>query len=167
MECQSCRCEVADDAPIYRIAVPPRHPAFWRRLPYGSIRYICADCVTGPTARAQSFDRRWHPGGRCRHCARPVFCDARRKIPRILTCGDQCHLAFYVARARQRHWLPKRACVACEVCCADLEFKRPDARYCSTACKQTAYRQRQPQATAADPASPADPRPPRTESPSW
>ena len=54
-------------------------------------------------------------------------------------CSDRCTNDAYLQRRRQRHELQLEK--VCHVCGKQFHAKRIDAKFCSSACKQAAYRQ--------------------------
>ena len=56
-------------------------------------------------------------------------------IVAALCCSNRCHQR---ARRKHRHRWPQR----CDVCNKQFTPRRPDAHYCSNACRQLAYRRR-------------------------
>jgi hypothetical protein len=67
--------------------------------------------------------------------------DMQRKLSKHIACSRECRLAVYVAleTARRRRRVKPQPCVLCG---ASFKPRRSDARYCSAACKQKAYRRR-------------------------
>jgi len=78
--------------------------------------------------------RRW--GDRVSTC---VFC-GRYVTGRKSYCSQRCINDAYMERRRQRHDATLQK--VCAVCGNTFTAKRTDARYCSHACKQSAYRKR-------------------------
>ena len=88
----------------------------------------------------------------CINCARPLYICIRKRWsrrlfsyvrPLIAACDQYCRDA---ARAKQRR-AELRQSHRCNHCRAEYQPKRNDSRYCSSACRQAAYRQRQAKAT--------------------
>lgn len=102
-------------------------------------RVICQTCAS--TYRAESLDGRRRAGFssqrveqiNCVVCGLPVLLpvDKRRKVD---ACSDLCRSRFYA--------VPVEAAVTqCEGCGSGMTG-RSDARFCSSACRQRAYRRR-------------------------
>lgn len=113
-------------------------------------RIICQACAS--TYRAQSPDGRRRAGWTSEHreqvdcvmCGLPVLLpvDKRRKVD---ACSDLCRSRFYAR--------PVEVVVtACDVCGSDMTG-RSDLRFCSSPCRQRAYRRRLRSTSAARPAS--------------
>ena len=68
----------------------------------------------------------------CDYCGRYIVGAAKRY------CSDRCRNDAYMERRRQRHEAKLRK--SCAVCGKAFTAKRADAKYCSPACKQSAYR---------------------------
>lgn len=82
----------------------------------------------------------------CANCQRPVRLERLLKgPPKHLVCGDECRQAVYCrAMLMRRRKTPMPA--TCEGCAARFTPPRSDAKWCSPACRQRAYRQRLSQA---------------------
>lgn len=88
--------------------------------------------------------------GCCPGCKRAVYLIAdelsenRNCRPPAFFCSNRCRNRVYGARFRRRHSRPKtvHALAACRVCGCNFEPKRSDAKTCSPACRQKAYRER-------------------------
>ena len=126
MHCFRCCRPVPDGAPIWRMWVCQlARDGF----DYSAVQSMCASC----SRRAMVL--RWHPEQRCAHCGRPVFLDARCRMPRVIACSVDC-----AAQARERRRGPERLC---RMCSKPFRPKRADAVFCSHACRQRAYQRRQ------------------------
>jgi len=103
---------------------------------------ICDDCIKVPGRRGlfalrTEHERLWL-GAHCENCRRRLIVppDARRKHA---CCSDRCLRAVKKAgRHRVRAF-------TCDTCGATFPPARTDSRYCSPACRQKAYRQRNTQ----------------------
>jgi hypothetical protein len=84
---------------------------------------------------------RWHPAQPCEQCGRPVIFQGSRRIPFHAVCGDGCRYAVKLAQARARS-AQRRPKATCETCGEAFTAKRTHARFCSSPCRQRAYRQR-------------------------
>lgn len=73
----------------------------------------------------------------CGHCGRPVRLKPR-KYQRRFWCSNRCSQRWYNA-----HRIPRyKPRVICGCCGSDFKPARRDAAFCSSACRQRAYRQR-------------------------
>jgi hypothetical protein len=123
-------------------------------LGLGAACRLCLRRVPRPRiASTLISNHAWRAPEPCEKCGRPVICDARRRLPKHVVCSDACRLAVYraIGIARRRSLIEQRPCKACR---KPFTPKRCDARYCSAACKQKAYRR------ANHPAKRADMKPP-------
>ena len=133
MHCAICKRELSEDEPVYRVIIR-----------WGGSRIVsaCAGCE-----KRGGFAGRWPSAKPCDRCGRPVFVN-RQRSPLYFVCGDKCRIAIYNTNARKKlkarkqyltQMIPKKRCAVC-----DEQFtpKRSDAMYCSSACKQGAYRSR-------------------------
>jgi hypothetical protein len=81
----------------------------------------------------------------CGHCQRPLFVPCDGVWRRHPFCCRSCEVAFYSARQLAKR---ARAPQPCPVCVQPFKGARADSKYCSSACRQKAYRHR----AAAEPA---------------
>ena len=101
---------------------------------------VCDDC--GPTRGSKYYHVMWRDG-RCQHCGRGVTVRehfARHKNAKFF-CSGRCSAGFHNARRDARNALAREK--VCEVCSQDFTATRRNAKTCSPACKQKAYRNRQ------------------------
>jgi endogenous inhibitor of DNA gyrase (YacG/DUF329 family) len=75
----------------------------------------------------------------CESCGRPVH-DERNTYRTF--CSEQCRHAGNLAAARDERRRARGATRACEPCGDQFEPTRSDSRFCSSACRQAAYRRR-------------------------
>jgi hypothetical protein len=82
----------------------------------------------------------------CVSCGRPVryhFWVRRPAYRKPTICSRRCSLNRATARAKQvRKDRREETTGWCRECCEEFTPTRSDARYCSTACRMRAYRQR-------------------------
>ena len=132
--CQKCQRLLDKDDPIYRVTTgySSSYPDRW----HCSVGSLCAKC-------ASAFDdQRWRRPERCRNCGRPVILSRRRKKPTHVVCGEKCRNAvYYLTSARYRAYAQRKE-PACETCGRKFNARRTTARYCSTACRQSAFQAR-------------------------
>ena len=136
MQCQNCRAPLDENEPVYRF--PTGYGTIWYDRWRGAIGSLCAACVS----KIDDLNwLRWRPAEPCCRCGRPVILSTKRKRPMYVVCGQSCRVAVYNAAARDRRnrW---RTPYHCATCGENFEPKRTDARFCSVACKQKAYRRR-------------------------
>ena len=125
MQCQLCRRDLADGAPIYRFRAGRRG---------GATAIRCSDCAAGMTFW------NWDPPSPCEGCGRPVSYRRDYRFRHHVTCGQPvCLLAVRAAAARARR---EPAELHCRMCGRLVPSKRPDTLYCSSPCRQRAYRRR-------------------------
>jgi hypothetical protein len=137
--CHLCQHRFDDNETVF-IAKQPYKPghSIWRRFP------LCESC-----AKQQLPANGWHsfyPPKPCGYCERKiaVSCGASaRRRPDF--CCDLC-ASREVSRVSKdiRKRMRKKRCQQCE---KDFEGTRADARFCSSACRQQAYRVRAEPAT--------------------
>jgi hypothetical protein len=133
--CGQCGRAIADGEPV-RVT--------WVYVGDGGVRApTCADC---PQRSLLERDSDFLDPEPCHGCGRMVAVRTRRGQRKVVACSERC---AWTARNRRRATvaaiLRRRRCLACNEAFA---APRSDARYCSSACRQRAYRQR---ATVAQP----------------
>ena len=128
--CAKCQRPLKPEEPIWRAKHPIRYYPYHQEW----IAPVCSDC------RSEQ-DNYWDPVP-CEGCGRPVH-DRMTFQPRRLSCFccERCTPAARAARARERRRLA-RSDRSCEWCGETFEPKRADAKFCSGACRQAAYRHR-------------------------
>jgi hypothetical protein len=136
MRCQLCDRALTERESVWRVTV-----GYWsqhNRKFGGTIGSICNDCLPefGPD---ESW--RWHEPRSCEHCQRPVVLVRRRKVPKHVVCGSDCRRALQLAAAKAKR-ARRRGTTTCLRCKEEFQPRRLDARYCSAACRQSAYRRR-------------------------
>ena len=139
MRCQHCRREIGTGEPVYRLSLLRGHP--WAvEGPFGDVvvRYVCADC-NDPTKNQWLQGRHWGEPTPCRNCGRSVIHDTVRKAPKHIVCGPDCRRAVYTAQARAHY---RKNQQHCQTCGKLFQPTRADAQFCSSPCRQRAYRQR-------------------------
>jgi hypothetical protein len=132
MFCQFCHRELHPLEPIYRLPVGPV-------VGQGRYAWFCKPCLdkSGPKWLSEiPLSREQN----CERCGRPVFIPSRWK-PKRPICSAKCRGALETAKAKQRR-TSRRVERECPICRRKFTPKRIDARYCSGACKQAAYRWR-------------------------
>jgi hypothetical protein len=121
--CGGCERDLAVDEPVWRV--------WWNRR---GLRSICQAC-----RRCYGWGRRYvWSSGPCEGCGRIVN-EARWRPRRF--CSRICEDGYYAEQRRARR-AEARAGRRCDVCAELLDAGRADARYCSSACRQKAYRRR-------------------------
>lgn len=103
----------------------------------------CADCAKD---HIDSYSYGFYAPEPCEQCGRPVIQDITRHRRKHTLCSEYCQIVFHVAasnarakRARRKARGDTRECV---VCSEVFEPARADSRYCSSPCRQKAYRRR-------------------------
>jgi hypothetical protein len=144
--CGRCFGEIAPDEPVWMRA----WCSYWNEYSGAYTRFsvfaaACADCsgvefrwrkvADGMWADGDFYPEYWYEGA-CQTCGRTVFKE-RRYMRRHFFCGRSCEEAYWSRRRRR----PKLETV-CKVCGAEFTATRSDAKTCSPACKQKAYRRR-------------------------
>ena len=132
MNCWKCERPLKELEPVYR---------------HVSIGMVCTECeaAKSKTDAAKGlglFLPRWLPARPCAHCQRPVFRDRERKGEIYFVCSNQCRQAVHNANYRRKH--PRsRVEQRCGDCGETFRPSRRDAKFCSMACRQRAYRRAQ------------------------
>jgi hypothetical protein len=131
--------------------------AVWRDVTCLGARH-CNLCMLGEPGEPGYVENRdelmeQYTESSCNYCKRPVFYDLRAATHKgdlyrshrwRLLCTKKCENLYYRGGWRNR-WgeTPGRLNFqVCQTCNETFEPKRTDAKHCSPACKQKAYRQR-------------------------
>jgi hypothetical protein len=132
--CEGC-------APEYMVREAKGEPA---ELPNGGLSYLsrfiertCATCTRPVVVKKSGHD--------ARRVAVPVP-DKPGWYQATAFCCERCRWAFYNTKRSERSARAREK--VCEVCGEQFTATRRDAKTCSPACKQKAYRQRQKQGAA-------------------
>ena len=130
--CLICGQSYKDGEPIF---VDDLRRVYRGRLVIARIT-LCLECT--PDSSMFKNGRIYY---RCPHCQRPVFHlhGVHHKHRRF--CSKMCRRAFYSYRHRLESRARRQSC--CTRCGIGFLAARKDAKYCSGACKQAAFRDRQ------------------------
>jgi endogenous inhibitor of DNA gyrase (YacG/DUF329 family) len=129
--CAACRRDIRPDEPVWRegLSLGPGFFGGHRR----TVAPVCEQCKSEYT----SF---W--GARsCDGCGRPVHNEINGVDRKYTFCSESCQKVAKSKIARDSR-SQARAHRDCESCGKLFEPSRDDARFCSVACKQRAYRRR-------------------------
>jgi hypothetical protein len=127
--CGKCKRPLADGAAVtrLRIAVPVAPFVLrWR------MHVLCKRCSP----------KRDYENGKCEGCARLVRMVRNRRRRRHVFCSEACEVNVQSARARTARAEVRGASKPCQLCGEHFEPTRKDSCYCSSACRQKAYRRR-------------------------
>ena len=111
---------------------------------------VCTDCVVIPSwwvnnSSAAEYRDEWFPPTfalTCPICGRCIrYRDARYRLG---VCSARCARAADAARKRDERAVAQlyRDYTSCEACGGCFKPRRSDAKFCSSACRQKAYRER-------------------------
>jgi hypothetical protein len=129
--CAKCGTELAADAPVWRERIElVEFLRPWAVVP------VCGRCVS-PVARTLA-----NPAQPCAGCGRPVHQYMAHQRARVVCCEACARSARLAARRQQR--TEARGTRQCEneSCGETFEPTRTDGRFCSSRCRQQAYRRR-------------------------
>ena len=130
-QCAKCGAGLAADAPVWRQAM-----SLGRTL-FGGWSYTVAPVCE----RCRSDYRDYRRPLPCEGCGRSVHQEYSRRSHRRTFCCKACEKAVRATAARQRR-SDARATRQCEACGETFDPPRTDARFCSSPCRQRAYRRR-------------------------
>jgi hypothetical protein len=159
MWCDFCKRLLAANEPVWRLRVSESDPRFRAvkddgryRSEYGRVYEICRACCDGEKrsvlAEGAWRDRtwlhdpnmKWRPPRPCQECGRPVHQSGRVAVLSNFVCSWECRRRAYWGGRYEPRPAPKGR--ACAECGERFYPKRTDAKFCSVACKQRAYRAR-------------------------
>jgi hypothetical protein len=142
MHCSLCYRTLSAAEPVYRGRVSDGRGA------YNIRSWGCEPCQmrlwrSGPDPEGtwRRFQAQWRSRP-CKCCDRPVYIRTKQKTPRHVVCSATCGQAAKLAQARNRR-AQLRPKATCETCGKLFPPLRIGARFCSSPCRQRAYRQRQ------------------------
>ena len=142
MVCQRCFRRLNAHEPVYRIRGRGQDPLgslYDRRLA------ICADCFKKSW---MGNSPEWLSEPRpCKGCGRLVI--DYLSYWESTYCSESCRMDYYRAKGKKKRAEIRRT-RTCASCGQSFNPKRTDMRYCSAACKQSAYRQRKVPSLSAD-----------------
>jgi hypothetical protein len=130
-QCASCGRALSAGAPIWRqdLSLGPGIFGRWRY----TVAPVCEQCCSEYTDFRLPCP--------CEGCGRPVHQQADARFRYHLFCCEKCEQAARATAARQRR-SDARGTRSCETCGETFEPTRADSRFCSSACRQRAYRNR-------------------------
>jgi hypothetical protein len=137
-QCAECGRALAANAPVWRARLPlgwgrPGRPGVHPGMRY-AIAPVCARCK--PRGGFLFL-----PAQPCITCGRPVHDDDTLLARKWTICCEACARVARLAAARQRR-SEARGTRKCDICGETFEPTRTDARFCSSICRQRAYRRR-------------------------
>ena len=128
--CADCEREIKPSEPVWRFRVS------WHSY-IGCSHNLAPHCEQCSKSHWRSFRK----AEACEGCGRPVYNEWHSLRPRRSVCSEQCrHKATSAAAKRKRS--EARGTRQCQDCGKTFKPTRSDARFCSVACKQRAYRKR-------------------------
>lgn len=167
LRCDVCQEEIGSDDRVWRIGVMYRTKGTAFGGGWGQrLENRCTDCREDPGEGVriphrvprppeelgyERGDLGWQEMGEpCEACGRPVVAlhpalhqtppsYSNRSAPAIV-CDDRCRHEANLQRQRERRARERRT--DCETCGETFTPARSDAKYCSDACRQKAYRER-------------------------
>ncbi len=124
--CGECARQLAAEEPVWvtKISVRPWAGPQWPAP-------VCRDCRRG---------ERWLPTTPCEGCGRDVTYRTPSSRRHHAFCSRRCAWRFYDRRRDEVLALARRK--SCAACARPFTATRRDARTCSPACRQRAYRTR-------------------------
>ncbi len=127
--CGKCGRGLSSEAKVYRTKLK------WMTV-------LCEECAPNYMERGDPYGFRHTVTNPCDTCGRPVVWEAtgRDWHRRHVFCCERCQWTYYNAARNTRNARAREK--VCEVCGEVFTAARRDARTCSPACKQKAYRRR-------------------------
>lgn len=150
--CCRCRQPIAKADPVWLVSCRFFSYAYAHAgllLSHDTTGAACREC--GETELTRERERRRHDPtasvlchGAC-VCGRTVWALVHCTRHASFLCSDRCRNRLYGSRFRRRHPPPPRRqpIVTCQVCRRNFAPQRADAKTCSPACRQKAYRSRE------------------------
>jgi hypothetical protein len=129
--CAKCGRKLAPDEPVWRSRLDLGRSAFGGR--HIRVAPVCAGC--------KSIWELFNDPEPCQGCGRPVHYRYEFISRRLTFCCERCRQRAQQGAMRDAR-RAARAGRTCDQCGKVFEPTRTDARFCSVACKQKAYRDR-------------------------
>ena len=131
LHCAKCERELTPNEPVWRAQMSLGRSMFGAGW-YSAVAPYCKGC----RPKYRQFQERPKP---CCGCGRPVRNEWNAIRRRYTSCSEACsrrvgHYRARMLRAEAPGW---RECAGCG---SDFDPARTDAKFCSVACKQKAYR---------------------------
>ena len=129
--CGACGRILAPGEPVWRPRISLGRSLLSGAWGHWQIVPVCAECtpIQGEPARP------------CQGCGRPVHDEWRLPPREHVSCCDACEPKAKAASARAKR-AKKREGTVCVSCGKSFTPSRNDAEYCSSVCRQRAYRRR-------------------------
>jgi len=129
--CANCQRGLGPDEPVWRTSISMGRSFFggWRT----TVAPVCGEC--------RWDSRNYGSPSPCEGCGRPVYNERNSRVRFLTFCCERCRRraqAAWACEQRRRARSTRR----CEMCGETFELTRTDAKFCSDACRQRAYRQR-------------------------
>jgi hypothetical protein len=137
--CARCGRKLAPDAPVWRerVFLGPGRPA--RRGVAAGVRHTIAPVCERCSKLSPRLVFGFLPEQPCVTCGRPVHDEDTMVARRWTVCCERCARAARVIAARHQR-SDKRGTRTCATCGEVFEPTRSDAKFCSSAHRQQAYR---------------------------
>jgi hypothetical protein len=133
--CAKCSRQIAASDPVWRDRLSLGRSLFCVHH-RETIAPVCSSCVS----KYDGLSPRFSPGP-CDGCGRVVHNLYSGPDRSLWFCSEVCQAKARAAQGRERR-REARDSQTCEGCAKTFNPTRMDARFCSVACKQRAYRQR-------------------------
>jgi hypothetical protein len=121
--------------------LPPRAPVWREPVPFVPDNVYSRTTIAPVCERCKSEWRYFFPPKPCMTCERPVHNLDTDRLREWVVCCEACLSAARAQEARRWRHLDRDS-RDCEHCGDSFEPTRTDARFCSSACRQSAYRER-------------------------
>jgi hypothetical protein len=148
--CGKCGQELPGSDTVYRIIVRVPNPQYTQNPSFAAktineLTTSCRECWLAATTRMTESQISAYKALPCPQCHRLVIAKARRRPEKHFCCEMRKRRYYTRLQTNQisAERLADRQDMLCEVCGQPFTPARSDAKTCSAACKQKAYRQRQ------------------------
>jgi len=134
MRCSLCKSDLPTATPVYRFLAGRLHK---RRVDFGpGAAMICETCK--PSFNGVSAISDWH-SSLCAECGRKVYNSYQPK--RTFLCSAECRQRRATRNEREKRKVDRgtKQCLRCETV---FQPGRKVSLYCSSPCRQAAYRER-------------------------
>lgn len=130
--CGGCGKPFGNNEQVFRASIPAR----WLGIYITDMGLLCEGCAA---IKSENMHGVFKPFGKCGICGRVVHMSTESPVRNLRRVRVYC-----CENHRQQMYRPEKkpAQTTCQTCAGTFTPKRTDSKYCSSKCRQKAYRQR-------------------------
>jgi hypothetical protein len=136
MTCERCKSDIPATDPVFRTYWPEKS-GYPKRV---ATCRVCVERMYGWSLGPKDWALgSFHSPKPCEACGRIVYNSRYWRI-KLVVCSERCRQKIY--NSRKPHRKVQHRTIICQDCAKPFTAVRAHQRYCSAACKQSAYRKR-------------------------